>query len=889
MNTDLRRQSKIPVGINSTLQSKRRSLSRNSTTNSINGSNINNSSPNLLNDNHNNIFNDDNDNYHESPSKRHFSRHDSNNFNTIKTGNYGIFSFDQQKSTPIPASSSSSFPIPGSLLTPRNIPSALGKKSSLSSLSVSTSASVFPSTLNFNSIDMNTFDNSNNNSNSNFNNPNNIFRSSNSKEIPFNYNDSHIQVCIRIKPDQDLKNANSITIHNPNQPKSLIIRTPKLKLDGLTKYYEDYRFSFDKIFDIQTGNDQIFQNIIEPLLKYILKDKLETHFHNTDTFKTVSTSTFNSTNASAFTFNSGNDNIKFEKRSATCFAYGQTGSGKTFTLFHPSNGLCIQAGRYLLAHGFIKVSFYEIYQGQLYDLLGKRKKILACEKEGKVTILGLTEEIIKSSEDLIILINQALKDRTTGTTAANSKSSRSHAILQFITFESMNGNGGEREGSKLSFIDLAGSERGADRADYLHGHDTSRQTKLEGCEINKSLLALKECIRQSCLLSNVNINESGNGNGNASTILNPNGSTHRIPFRQSKLTMVLKDSFVNSNCQTVMLATISNNQINSEHSLNTLRYAERMMTSMEEESNSNSNNSHSQSNNNSYLQSNSQMDINDTRLLESISTPISSQKNRKMTMTKKGDWNIQQDHHQFSDPDKNENNYGNLNQNRNENFDLGRRGNSISSLEFSINESLSIQSSNENALPINAMVENAVKQLEKIRETPKKIPVNGSSGNGKNENIPFNSNIDTFNTGTEIAIGMGTGTLMNTRSSTRLIQSPSQSKSKSPSQPLAKLKSKSPLNKNIENERIKGNVISSTTTTTTTTTTNHSPIKSSSIIKKLQSSSLSSFKENDKKKLETLQLHDKLKKLIENCDNPYSLDILKITLSGVISDFNEYN
>jgi len=82
------------------------------------------------------------------------------------------------------------------------------------------------------------------------------------------------------------------------------------------------------------------------------------------------------------------------------------------------------------------------------------------------------------------LIDYGLNARTTGSTAANNDSSWSHAILQ-INLKQSTG----RVFGKMTFIDLAGSERGADTS------DTGKQTRLDGAEINKSLLALKECIR----------------------------------------------------------------------------------------------------------------------------------------------------------------------------------------------------------------------------------------------------------------------------------------------------------------------------------------------------------------------------------------------------------
>ncbi|KAJ3305123.1 Kinesin-like protein kif24 [Kappamyces sp. JEL0829] len=216
-----------------------------------------------------------------------------------------------------------------------------------------------------------------------------------------------------------------------------------------------------------------------------------------------------------------------------------------------SNGLYVKAGRDIFnllrqpqhAHLSCWVSFYEIYQGHLYDLLGNRKKLYARE-DGKqqVVIKGIQEYEVDNVARLMQIFEAGNATRSTGATGANADSSRSHAIFQVLL---KHRGKKDKVFSKLSFIDLAGSERGADRG------ETDKQTRMEGSEINKSLLALKECIRAL------------------------DQDSRHTPFRQSKLTQVLKDSFI-GNSRTCMIATITPNMSNSEHSLNTLRYADRV-------------------------------------------------------------------------------------------------------------------------------------------------------------------------------------------------------------------------------------------------------------------------------------------------------------------------
>eukprot|EP01065_Artemidia_motanka_P047936 TRINITY_DN7608_c0_g2_i1.p1 TRINITY_DN7608_c0_g2~~TRINITY_DN7608_c0_g2_i1.p1 ORF type:complete len:730 (+),score=267.65 TRINITY_DN7608_c0_g2_i1:51-2192(+) len=231
---------------------------------------------------------------------------------------------------------------------------------------------------------------------------------------------------------------------------------------------------------------------------------------------------------------------------ASCFAYGQTGSGKTHTMLgsrDSEDGLYLLAAREIFASpGTVRTtaSLYEIYCGQLFDLLAGGKQLHAREDgEGKTHICGLTEHMVSGAQQLMRVVQKGTTRRASGSTSANPHSSRSHAILQ-IEVETDEGNVGT-----MKFVDLAGSERACDTGVI------DKKTAREGAEINKSLLALKECIRGL-----------------------DNGDRH-IKFRGSKLTEVLRDSFV-GDCRCVMIATVAPTDRDCEHTLNTLRYADRV-------------------------------------------------------------------------------------------------------------------------------------------------------------------------------------------------------------------------------------------------------------------------------------------------------------------------
>ncbi|XP_019747934.1 kinesin-like protein KIF2A isoform X2 [Hippocampus comes] len=327
-----------------------------------------------------------------------------------------------------------------------------------------------------------------------------------------------ICVCVRARPlnkkELSVKDLDVITIPSKDV---VMVHEPKQKVD-LTRYLENQTFRFDYAFDENSTNEMVYRFTAQPLVETI-----------------------------------------FERGMATCFAYGQTGSGKTHTMggdFSGKNQDCSKGIYALSARDVflmlkkpiykkldlqVFATFFEIYSGKVFDLLNRKAKLRVLE-DGKqqVQVVGLQEREVKGTEDVLKLIEVGNSCRTSGQTSANAHSSRSHAVFQIILRRR-----GKMHG-KFSLIDLAGNERGADTS------SADRQTRLEGAEINKSLLALKECIRAL-------------GRNKPHT-----------PFRASKLTQVLRDSFIGENSRTCMIATISPGMASCENTLNTLRYANRV-------------------------------------------------------------------------------------------------------------------------------------------------------------------------------------------------------------------------------------------------------------------------------------------------------------------------
>jgi kinesin family member 18/19 len=247
-----------------------------------------------------------------------------------------------------------------------------------------------------------------------------------------------------------------------------------------------------------------------------------------------------------------NINGIFKGYNYTAFAYGITGSGKTHTMLGIHNkteeveGLCEMMVNDIMAHKppdlQIFLSYIEIYNEQVKDLLSKADLTLMEDPIKGTILLDLMEKEISSKEEFLSNLKLGNSRRKMASTGNNAFSSRSHAIIQ-ISLK----NTKSCVTAKINMVDLAGSEKAYSKV------SESIKRNFEGSNINKSLLALGNCIN---ILSEKSKKASF------------------IPYRNSKLTRILKDS-LGGNTKVSMIACIGPSYLYYEETLNTLKYAER--------------------------------------------------------------------------------------------------------------------------------------------------------------------------------------------------------------------------------------------------------------------------------------------------------------------------
>ncbi|AFM99464.1 kinesin motor domain-containing protein [Encephalitozoon hellem ATCC 50504] len=215
----------------------------------------------------------------------------------------------------------------------------------------------------------------------------------------------------------------------------------------------------------------------------------------------------------------------------TLFCYGSTGAGKTYTMVGHgrSYGLMHNLVKDVLTHGSFLVSYMEIYNEKIYDLL-EPKELVLRECNGTIVIPGLFTKRIESIEEFEQMFRQGTKNRTTAETKLNKSSSRSHGILRIGVGE-----------YKLNLIDLAGSEN-----NRKTGNEGIRLT--ESNSINRSLFVLGKVVN---------------------AILK---GEKRIPYRDSKLTRLLQDS-LGGNSLCYIIANIVGDSSAIGDSINTLSFA----------------------------------------------------------------------------------------------------------------------------------------------------------------------------------------------------------------------------------------------------------------------------------------------------------------------------
>lgn len=356
--------------------------------------------------------------------------------------------------------------------------------------------------------------------------------------------DDRISVCVRVRPPIGNEAYQPLCLRKAQNGQTIVLKPE----ENASNNGEIMQYQFDHVFDESDDQEVVYEECVQEMVDSAL-------------------SGFNS----------------------TVFAYGQTGSGKTFTILGDTSGksddgttrVSERSGVFLRVfddlfryrdsvaqqiHVKITLSIIELYVEDVLDLLANKKKLKLRDSSEETFALGITLVEVATIDEVLKHFFVANEFRSVSSTKMNENSSRSHALFfidvyqfpvsQFPSCPPLpslvdasgvpipNAAPGMLR-SRISLIDLAGSER-------VKKSGVSGQSMTEAQAINKSLSTLGTVI-------------------NAMYTKNAH-----IPFRESKLTRLLKPCFVQANSRLLLIGQASPPSSSAVESLGTLRFCDRV-------------------------------------------------------------------------------------------------------------------------------------------------------------------------------------------------------------------------------------------------------------------------------------------------------------------------
>lgn len=346
----------------------------------------------------------------------------------------------------------------------------------------------------------------------------------------------NIRVFCRVRPTltEDEEQV-KMKFPDPEESTDIEVRGQEEKNSLGKEVTKTHPFSFDRVFDPNQTNDDVFSEISQ-----LIQSALDG-------------------------FN------------VCIFAYGQTGSGKTFTM-SSEDGMIPRALRQIYNtskdledRGWtykMEGSFVEVYNEEIRDLLGdddkgaKKHEVHHDLLNGETTITNATVLSLDNKDQVESILSQAMTRRSVAATKANEHSSRSHSVF-ILKLVGHNRVTGEVSKGTLNLVDLAGSER-------IKNAETSGQRLKETQSINKSLSCLGDVI-----------GALGQGQSGSDTRLSSTRdstgvmSTAHIPYRNSKLTYLLQLS-LGGNCKTLMFVMVAPEKKCLGETITSLKFAEKV-------------------------------------------------------------------------------------------------------------------------------------------------------------------------------------------------------------------------------------------------------------------------------------------------------------------------